>query len=68
MVNWKKQQAECKKCNGFGYVTSELMHASGGPYPAWIAKCECQPSNLEEMQEAILQDSIILVTNRVKIS
>jgi len=56
MVDWKRQQAECKKCLGFGYVNSEIRHENGRQPYAWAAKCECQPSTMAELEEAVAQE------------
>lgn len=55
-MDWKRRQAECKKCNGAGYSQSEARHDDGqGPH-AWAARCECQPRTMGELEEAVAQE------------
>ena len=59
MTDWKKQQAECRKCLGTGYFQSEMRHMNGRQPHAWVVLCECQPKTLPELEEAAAQEAAL---------
>ena len=53
---WKQRQAECAKCQGIGYRQSEAKHEDGVGQHAWAARCECQPTTMQELADAVAQE------------